>query len=225
MAIYEQFDVDPNKNNKAPPYGAPEKGMTFDQVTDTFRVVMAAIAELGKIVSTAAGAIGTIGKQNADAVQITGGTIDGVTLTRFNLKAGGGATVDAATVQSISGSKLPLSVIPLQVLYNYIYPVGCIRLSAVTNAADLYWPGVTATWEVLPGSNDLVIVGAGETSVGQGKGTHHAYNQLPFSGDTSNGYPGWVFQSVAPGTPGGVFLSGVHHDVTRYGMIIARRKS
>ena len=129
MAIYEQFDVDPNKNNKAPPYGSPEKGLTLDQITDTFRVVMAAIAELGKLASTVAGTIGSLGRQNADAVSIIGGSIDAVNITRSAVKTG--STVDANCITSVSGSKLPIGVIPLQTLYNYVYPVGCIRLSAV----------------------------------------------------------------------------------------------
>lgn len=46
MAIVEQFSIDPAQNTKAAPLGAPEHGVPWERVSDIFRVVMAAAAEL-----------------------------------------------------------------------------------------------------------------------------------------------------------------------------------
>jgi surface antigen len=46
LAYMEQWSVDPALNNAAAPLGAPERGLAWDRVSDTFRVVMAGIAEL-----------------------------------------------------------------------------------------------------------------------------------------------------------------------------------
>jgi surface antigen len=46
LAYHEQWSVDPALNSAAAPLGAPEGGLAWDRVSDTFRVVMAGIAEL-----------------------------------------------------------------------------------------------------------------------------------------------------------------------------------
>ena len=218
MAIYDQFDVDPAKNNKTPPYGAPEKGLSFDQISDTLRVVMAAIAEIAKIASTSAGALGTLGKQNANAVQITGGTIDGVTLTRSAITSGAnGCSVDPWSIAHAT-HKIASNVLPLQELYNYVNPAGCVRLSINSNASDWKWPGTTSTWRIIPGSGDRFIVSAGtQTSGGQEAGTDKPVSQLDLSGDT---YPGNPLIHYGTGVE---WLTGVHLDAARYGMHVVQR--
>jgi hypothetical protein len=46
VAYMEQWNIDPALNSAAAPLGAPEGGLAWDRVSDTFRVVMAGIAEL-----------------------------------------------------------------------------------------------------------------------------------------------------------------------------------
>lgn len=46
MAYMEQWNVDPALNSAAAPMGAGEQGLAWDRVSDTFRVVMAGIAEV-----------------------------------------------------------------------------------------------------------------------------------------------------------------------------------
>ena len=220
MAIFDQFDVDPAKNNKTPPYGAPEKGLSFDQITDTFRVVMAAIAEIGKMVSSSAGAIGTLGKQNANQVAITGGTLDGVTLTRATIgwsdtMANG---VDPYCIYHPT-RKIKSNMLPLQELYNLVHPVSCIRLSVSTNAYDLKWAGTTSTWRILPGSPDRHLVSAGtHTAVGAAVGAMAINKVLPFAAPPD--YSGGFVQVYQPGSSQ---LTGVYQDPMRYAFNVWQR--
>jgi hypothetical protein len=220
MAIYEQFDVDPAKNNKTPPYGAPEKGLSFDLITDTLRVVMAAIAEIGKLASSSAGAIGTLGKQNANAVQITGGTVDGVTLTRTTI---GWSETMANTIDPFAifhaTHKINVNMLPLQALYNMVHPVGTIRLSINSSASDLKWAGTTSTWRVVPSSGDRYLVSAGTlTGGGAGAGAFAINKVLPFAGPPDGA--GNFVQSYQPGASQ---LTGVYQDPTRYGFHVLQR--
>lgn len=49
MPIYDNFSTDPGSNTKSPPLGAPEGALPNKQISDTFRVVMASIAELADV--------------------------------------------------------------------------------------------------------------------------------------------------------------------------------
>jgi hypothetical protein len=46
VAYHEQWSTDPALNSAAAPLGAPEGGLAWHRVSDTFRIVMAGIAEL-----------------------------------------------------------------------------------------------------------------------------------------------------------------------------------
>src|SRR5262245_20955012 len=94
MADYwEAWSTDPNANTGAPPnLGAPEL-MKAGKLNDTMRVVMAACRQLGDRITGAVAGLGTMASQNANAVNITGGTIiavgTGITaLTADNLGSG-----------------------------------------------------------------------------------------------------------------------------------------
>jgi hypothetical protein len=105
VAIWDRFKTSPAENVAAPPYGAGENQLTIDQISDTFRVVMAGVREVGNIASTAASSLGTLASQNAANVNITGGTIQGA-------KIEDSANVDAASVKrgSIDPARLPANL-------------------------------------------------------------------------------------------------------------------
>jgi hypothetical protein len=204
MTIWDKFSTDPAQNNGLPPYGAGDGTMPFNLITDTFRVVMAAIREVGDMVATATSAIGTLGKQAANAVAITGGNIAGVVINTSTIK---GTTLEASCqmqASSIQG-KLTLSQLNLQQLYDTMYPVGTHRIYTMAAGADLYWPGVTATWVDIPGTNSgslLQVVGPS----GQEPSTPQQVKGTKFIQQSVNVPSGTFLLQAAPANP---FVVGV----------------
>lgn len=83
--IVDNFSKTPAENGSKPaPLGAPEGALRSDQVSDTFRTVMAGIAENTEAID----AIGGVAAQNPANVAFTGGTISGVTHTNSLLSTG-----------------------------------------------------------------------------------------------------------------------------------------
>lgn len=170
MAYYDNWSENPAENNGAPPTGAGEGKLNFDQITDTFRVVMAAIKQGANVVA----ALGSMAAQNASSVNITGGTIgSAVSIAAEALKSG---TIVLARLPAELTGKLAdgLTTGAKQTLYNYNNPIGRVKIWHTTDLAGsgIVWPGVTATWQVVEGSGDRVLITAG-TYVGasQGAGT------------------------------------------------------
>lgn len=107
MAEYTDFNGDPALNTSAPPVGAPEGNYKGSHVNDTFRYIMAAIRNLGDAVPKLASGmavdteIGTIASQDADDVDITGGTLSDAVAGAVPLKGiipYGGTLVEAAAL-------------------------------------------------------------------------------------------------------------------------------
>ena len=175
--FWEQWFTNPAQNNMAPPFGAGEKKMGFDQITDTFRVVMAACKQLGDRITTG---LGSMASQPANNVGITGGSIANTTLYASNaidaeaLKSGLIA-LDRLQTNLTGKYATGLTVPGMQALYNTLYPINTIRLWHTANLGvgdGLVWTNVTATWVIVPNSGDRYLVSAGsQTGVQQGGGT------------------------------------------------------
>jgi hypothetical protein len=74
MTVYTDYSAIPADNNSPPPVGAPE-GMYPSTVNDTMREMMSVVRQLGDQTETSFGGLGTMASQNANNVNITGGTL------------------------------------------------------------------------------------------------------------------------------------------------------
>lgn len=116
--------------------------------------------------------------------------------------------------------------LPLQAIYDRIYPVGCRRVwHKVFNANDpeLKWSGITATWRILPGATDAVLVTYGSSAtVGQVVGTHNINASLT-TGTSNDEY----MTPTGPNAPLGLAPNYHDHnfsiDPRRYGVMIVER--
>jgi hypothetical protein len=199
--FWEQWSSNPSENNQAPPTGAGEKKMPFDQITDTFRVVMAACAQLGVRLNS----LGGISGQEPGNVNITGGNIGpNVNIDATSVRSG---LLDLARLPTTLTGKLVdnLTLAGRQQLYNWVNPVGIIKLwhaSDSSGSGGLVWPGLTASWEVVAGTSDMIIVTAGgQTGLINGAGADFPAVTM---GTTVNGA-----HSHGGGT-GGTILSRAH---------------
>jgi hypothetical protein len=200
MADYwEQWFANPAQNNQAPPYGAGEKKMQFDQITDTFRVVMAACKQLGDRITSG---LGSMSKQNANNVSISGGDMSNVQIYSTNV-------IDAGAIKA---GTVSIDRIPKQQIYNLIYPVGTTVIWWNTNAVEsgLVWPGVIATWSYVADQQDRYLVTAGaETISNSGAGT-----------------TGIVPPTSSYGAPtGGGYNLVTNENPRRYAFVVLRRIS
>jgi hypothetical protein len=243
MVYWEQWSVDPSQNNASPPAGAGENKLTFDQISDTFRVVMAAIKDVGE----KGAALGTMAPQNSNAVSISGGSISsGASIDAGALKSG---TVPLERLPTnLTGKKADgLTNAGLQALYNMLYPVGRIILwhSNSLTGSGLVWAGVSAVWQVVVGSGDRLIMSAsGNVGPSQGAGTHtpigqfgtsmSGLNKSQLGADTLVGISLIGSGSLQSGTDRGLQLEGggggVHNHVldynpARYGVVVIVRTS
>lgn len=91
MTTYLNYSATSADNNTAPPVGAPE-GMYPSAVDDTMREMMSVVRQLGDQTQSTFTALGTMSQQNANAVNITGGTVGGSTTINTS------GTVNAASV-------------------------------------------------------------------------------------------------------------------------------
>jgi len=78
MTVYTDYSATPADNDSPPPVGAPE-GMYPSAVNDTMREMMSVVRQLGDQTQSTFGALGSMSSQNANAANITGGTIGGST--------------------------------------------------------------------------------------------------------------------------------------------------
>jgi hypothetical protein len=228
MSIWEQFSTDPAQNNKAAPYGAPEGQVQINLFTDICRVMMAAIREVADIAITTGGVIGTMGIQNKEAVQITGGSIGNATITGGalnnatigNSTISGSNTIDGTAIKS---GLIPLARIPLQALYNVMYPVGTQRIYLHSSSQDLFWgSSISAQWTYFAAASGYVMVfggGAGGVAVQAGGGSIRMGANIDSS--AAAGFGGTI------GT--GLSGAGIDHyhvvssEFLRYGVGIATR--
>lgn len=191
MPIWDQFDVDPAKNTKTPPLGAPEGGTPFKRGSDIFRQLMASLAETRELWKT----LKSLAFQDSSSVAITGGSISGVTLRNSTIEGVGEASPDATKVYGLDK----------QAFYNMVYPVGRTVLNA--DGTPPVWPGVVGTWQLLSTDRYLKagVAGAARTTGGTATAS--------FSGTTSNA--GSVAQSES-GSAGGSSAgqTGIGGDVT-----------
>lgn len=167
MAYYDSWSENPPENNAAPPLGAGEDRMNFDMITDTFRVVMAAIKQLANVVD----ALGDMADQNANNVNISGGTIGGTVAISADRLTSGKVPLDRLETNLTGKNADGLTTAALQAMYNRIYPVGRVMLWHTTDlvSSGLTWAGVTATWVTIDAAADMVLVVAG-TMVGPSQG-------------------------------------------------------
>ncbi len=172
MAYWTEFSADPTQNTKNPPLGAGENALPQGRISDTFRVVMAAVREVGDLAFATASALGTMAAQAASNVAISGGIIGGT--TQFVGTVASGAIVVAETISqgTLALARLPtsltgkladgLTTVGKQAIYDLVYPVGRIMLwHTATPGTGLVWSGITATWVEVTAARDAVIVAAG----------------------------------------------------------------
>lgn len=184
MALYEQFSALPDQNTKTPPLGAPQNATYLKDISKTFRYLMASVREIGDVVKTLVSSLGSCAAQNANnvnisgVVQVRGGSVDE------------NSTVDARALKT---GLVPLAAIPvtltgkaaggltygaLQNLYNMIYPIGRSMLWHTDDLENsgLVWANVSATWQIVAGSEDRFLVTAGsQTAPSAGAGSQQPY--------------------------------------------------
>ena len=220
--FWQQWSVNPCENSASPPNGAGEKKMGLDQITDTFRVVMAACAQLGNRILQ----FKSMATQAHDNVNIIGGSIgSGVSIAAEALKSG---LIDLNRIPGTLTGKAAdnLTTSFKNILYTWIYPVGRIMLwhsNDLTAASGLIWPGVTAVWEIVPTSGDRLLVSAGSLcGPAAGAGTKSYVDTPTCSVQTANA-------TVQAGTGAGVMTNHAHtistYDPFRYGFNVIRRVS
>jgi len=151
MALkWEGWHSDPALNNSAPPKGAPENATRYRDSNDIMRYIMAAVWEIGNLLTTTGASIGTLGTQDKDAVDIEGGSIINTTLSStcsINAAALKSGTIpDARFDPAGAPNARELQGLTIQQIYDAVYPVGTIRLT--TNDATSYpVPSpIVATW-------------------------------------------------------------------------------
>jgi hypothetical protein len=100
MTLWSDYKPLPADNVAAPPVGAPE-GMWPSATNDVLREVMSVINQLGQQVTDTFAGLGSMANQSAANVNITGGTISGVTISGN----GGGLT-------NLNASNLATGTVP-----------------------------------------------------------------------------------------------------------------
>lgn len=184
MTTYLDYKVLPAENNGPPPVGAPEN-MPTSQVNNVMREIMSVIRQLGDSAMAAIDDLGSMANQNADAVAITGGTVN-ATLSG----PGGGITnlkAQALIEGPIPAAIFPADATPLNVkvaragtadsLTSWNLPIGSIILWYSANP-------IPAGWRICDGGGgtpNLVgrfAMGAG-SGVGLGQqGGQYSYNAV-----------------------------------------------
>jgi hypothetical protein len=158
--LWEALSATPSENGNRPaPTGAPEGTFTIGQTNETFRWLMAAVAEMGAWVRTSIAGLATMAYQAASAVTITGGSIAGCTLGSSN-------SLDAGALKSgtVDAARLPVGTIfNPQVAYDLAWPVGSQRLWNSTTLTGLVPTGVAATWSRISAAQDALLAVAGST--------------------------------------------------------------
>jgi hypothetical protein len=107
MTIWSDYKPLPADNVAAPPVGAPE-GMWPSATNDVLREVMSVINKLGQQVTDTFAGLGSMANQSAANVNITGGTISGVTISGN----GGGLT-------NLNASNLATGTVPAARMAGY----------------------------------------------------------------------------------------------------------
>ena len=103
MTTWRDYQVNPVENDMPPPVGAPEN-MPANQINNTLREVMSVVRQMGDETEGGFGDLGTMAAQNADAVAITGGTVNAA-------HAGSGAGLTALPAAQLTGT-LPAATFP-----------------------------------------------------------------------------------------------------------------
>lgn len=174
--IWEGWDADPGNNGKPPPDGAPEGRTSHGALSDICRRIMAAVYEIGSQLQTLTeDTLGTMAEQDADDVEITGGTIaSGASIDAAALKSGTIPIGRLTDVQDeiVAGDADKVFGLTKQQLYDMIWPVGSERGWDKADFSGLVPAGVTATWSQR--AIDCIIVGEGNVysyGVIEGSGT------------------------------------------------------
>ena len=135
-SIGDGYDPVPGNNNSAPPTGAPE-GNATSTVNDIQRNDKAAIKQNAENLAAINAALGTMAEQDANAVNITGGTIGAAV-----------GVAEAANATTLAGNTLTQIY---QTIYDGVWPVGSrMYFDNVTTPPPLP-PGVVATWTKVSG--------------------------------------------------------------------------
>jgi hypothetical protein len=170
VAIWEKFFANPDANSGPPPYGAGENKLPYDKITDTIRVLMAAIRELGDALGSAGKVVGTLGTQNKNAVDITGGSIKGTTIDNTNALSASlrNSVIDSTNTLSLGAIKspIPATMLNLQSLYDIVNPIGTIKLALKSDLSDIKWAGTGSTWVQVSGASGRVLQVAGSSGYG-----------------------------------------------------------
>jgi hypothetical protein len=104
MTIWSDYKPLPADNVAAPPVGAPE-GMWPSATNDVLREVMSVINQLGQQVTDTFAGLGSMANQSAANVNITGGTISGVTIS------GNGAGLTNLNASNLATGTVPAAAL------------------------------------------------------------------------------------------------------------------
>jgi hypothetical protein len=127
-----------------PPLGAPE-GMATSTYNDVDRRNMTAIKQNVENVDAINQALGTMAEQDADSVNITGGTIDAAV-----------SVAEAVNADQLGG-------VTLQALFDLIYPVTDSVVLRHIETPPPAWPGISATWTLIAEGFYPKFINSGQT--------------------------------------------------------------
>lgn len=221
---WEAYSTNADANTGAPPIGAPE-GMRADALNNTMRHMMAGIKELGNELRTGEAdgtgeggtdSYGTMAQQDADAVDITGGTVaitSGTGITGESIRSGEIAKARLPIVdEAVRAQRVvtgPSTSMDIQDLYNMAHPVGQVMLKDSGDDSMAAMPsvptGVVAVWERLLYARYLRMkvdattpprLGGSNSGTTESGGIH---NHGGFTGQADNsGSGGYGFDSGGP---------------------------
>jgi len=174
MTTWRDYHTNPTENDMPPPVGAPEN-MPTNQVNNTQREMMSVIRQLGDEAEGEFDALGTMSTQNADAVAITGGTVNAA-------HAGAGTGLTDLQAQNLAGGPIPKTVFPADAtpldvkvaratVADTVGPAGSLQLLPIGTV--IMWFGaqanIPAGWAICDGTNGTPAL-VGRYPLGAGPG-------------------------------------------------------
>jgi hypothetical protein len=226
MTTWNDYAPNPIDNSGSPPVGAPEN-VPANQVNNILREVMSVIRKMGDQLTASITGLGTMSTQNADAVAITGGTVN-ATLSG----PGGGITnLKAQTLVEgpIPAAVFPADATPLNVkvarssnadtlggqTWLQLMPVGAIIMWWSNNPAPAGWhvcdgtagtPDLRSKFILAAGSGIALGQTGGQFSynaVSDTQGSHSHGAAVGYTAITQAQMPSHVHQEVTGGGAGG----------------------
>jgi hypothetical protein len=211
MTVYTDYSAIPADNNSPPPVGAPE-GMYPSTVNDTMREMMSVVRQLGDQTETSFGGLGTMASQNANNVNITGGTLS-VSSASIPTATFGTANITTANITTLNTSS-GVNV-PNVTATGTVHASGAISGSNVTATGNLSGSSITTT-------GNLSAAGISSSGNITASANMSATGNLEVDGSTYlnslaiDSFDNWGWNFYRSGADGGHYEShtsdGQHYD-------------